>query len=146
MIAKYDKSKDAKERIKLLTNALMFSTGEQFDSIIRKRKKEYLEAGSTSFALKDLQALNEKTKEDTADIKELSSILTEIDNLHIENKSNEFKPHTFLKNFSENIRVEKETGRGRFLVAKKTIKPGEIIAMETSYAAVLGKTTTMESR
>ena len=85
LIAKYDKSKDAKERIKLLTNALMFSTGEQFDSILRKRKKEYLEAGSTSFALKDLQALIEKTKEDTADIKELSSILTETENLHIEN-------------------------------------------------------------
>ena len=119
----------------------MFSTGNQFDSILRKRKKEYLEAGSSSFALNDLQALNEKTKEDTADIKELSCILTEIDDLHIENKNIEFKPHSFLKNFCENIQVKKETGRGRFLVAKKTIKPGEIIAMETSYAAVLGRTT-----
>ena len=139
MIVKFEKSKDIKERIKFLTNALMFSTGELYDSILRMRKKEYLDAGSTSFALNDLKALNEKTKEDTAEINELSSILSEIDDLHLENKSIEFKPHTFLKNFSDKIQVQKESGRGRFLVAKRTIKPGEIIAIETSYAAVLGK-------
>ena len=139
MVVKFEKSKDTKERIKFLTNALMFSTGEQYDSILRRRKKEYLDAGSTRFALNDLKALIEKTKEDTAEINELSSVLSENDDLHLENKKIEFKPHTFLKNFSEKIKVEKEYGRGRFLVAKRTIKPGEIIAMETSYAAVLGK-------
>ena len=139
MVVKFEKSKDTKERIKFLTNALMFSTGEQYDSILRRRKKEYLDAGSTRFALNDLKALIEKTKEDTAEINELSSVLSENDDLHFENKNIEFKPHTFLKNFSEKIKVEKEYGRGRFLVAKRTIKPGEIIAMETSYAAVLGK-------
>ena len=139
MVVKFEKSKDTEERIKFLTNALMFSTGEQYDSILRRRKKEYLDAGSTSFALNDLKALIEKTKEDTAEINELSSVLSENDDLHLENKKIEFKPHTFLKNFSEKIKVEKESGRGRFLVAKRTIKPGEIIAMETSYAAVLGK-------
>ena len=140
MVVKFEKSKDTEERIKFLTNALMFSTGEQYDSILRRRKKEYLDAGSTRFALNDLKALIEKTKEDTAEINELSSVLSENDDLHLENRSiEEFKPHTFLKNFSEKIKVEKESGRGRFLVAKRTIKPGEIIAMETSYAAVLGK-------
>ena len=139
MVVKFEKSKDTEERIKFLTNALMFSTGEQYDSILRRRKKEYLDAGSTSFALNDLKALIEKTKEDTAEINELSSVLSENDDLHLENKKIEFKPHTFLKNFSEKIKVEKESGRGRFLVAKRPIKPGEIIAMETSYAAVLGK-------
>ena len=116
----------------------MFSVDQQYDCILRKRKKEYLEIGCTQFALNDLKALNDKTKEDTTEIVKLSSNLTEIDGLHNENTSTEFKPHAFLKNFSEKIQVKKEAGRGRFLVAKTTIKPGEIIALETSYAAVLG--------
>ena len=138
MFLKYEKSKDTKEKIKFLTSALMFSVGEQFDNILRKRKYEYLEAGCPRFALNDLQALSVKTDEDTAEINDLSSVLTKIGDLRIENISTEFRSHTSLKNFSEKIKVKREPGRGRFLVAKETIKPGEIIAMETSYAAVLG--------
>ena len=138
LLIKYEKSKDTTEKIKFLSNALMFSAGEQFDSILRKRKYEYLEAGCTRFALNDLQALSEKTEKDDAEINDLSSVLTKNGDLCIENTSTQLKSHTFLKNFSEKIKVKKEPGRGRFLVAKETIKPGEIIAIETSYAAVLG--------
>ena len=124
----------------------MFSVGEQFDNILRKRKYEYLEAGCPRFALNDLQALSVKTDEDTAEINDLSSVLTKIGDLRIENISTEFRSHTSLKNFSEKIKVKREPGRGRFLVAKETIKPGEIIAMETSYAAVLGILANMANR
>ena len=146
MFLKYEKSKDTKEKIKFLTSALMFSVGEQFDNILRKRKYEYLEAGCPRFALNDLQALSVKTDEDTAEINDLSSVLTKIGDLRIENISTEFRSHTSLKNFSEKIEVKREPGRGRFLVAKETIKPGEIIAMETSYAAVLGILANMANR
>ena len=146
MLIKYEKAKDTKEKIKFLTSALMFSFGEQFDSILRKRKNGYLEAGCPRFALNDLQALSDKTDEDTAEINDLSSVLSKIGDLRIDNMSTEFKSHTSLKNFSEKIKVKKEPGRGRFLVAKETIKPGEIIAMETSYAAVLGIIANMANR
>ena len=137
MLLKCEKSKDINEKIKFLTNALKFSSSEKYDSILRKRKDAFLEAGCPKFAVNDLTAVNDKKDDEISRIKE--SCENAIGDLLIENSTSNFKRHQLLKNLSEKIDVKKEAGRGRFLVAKKDINPGEIIAVETSYAAVLGR-------
>ena len=141
MLLKCEKSKDINEKIKFLTNALKFSSSEKYDSILRKRKDAFLEAGYPKFAVNDLTAVNDKKDDDISQIKE--SCENVIGDLLIENSTSNFKRHQLLKNLSEKIDVKKEAGRGRFLVAKKDINPGEIIAVETSYAAVLGRNKSM---
>ena len=128
---KSDKSKDGNEKLKFLTQALLFATEHTSDSLLRRRAQEYREVGAAHCALQDLITVTNKTTEDKEnitsiaaemDIKDLdftgdSDELIEIVGDLVNNKTNwkdmEFSKHKNLRNFSNKISIRKEKGRGR---------------------------------
>ena len=128
---KSDKSKDGNERLRFLTQALLFATEHTSDSLLRRRAQVYREVGAAHCALQDLITVTNKTTEDKEniasiaaemDIKDLdftgdNDELIEIVGDLVNNKTNwkdmEFSKHKNLRNFSNKISIRKEKGRGR---------------------------------
>ena len=155
---KSEKAKDPIEAFKFLSQALCFSTDETRDQVVRKRSKKWEELKNTKNALTDLLFVNNKDEQDKSRIIELaksSDVLKEhskesdieqtLEDIeksinNVESKANvkSFPRHTTLKEFSSQIDIKNEEGRGRFLVAAQDIEPGEVIAVDTSHASLLG--------
>ena len=128
---KSDKSKDGNEKLRFLTQALLFATEHTSDSLLQRRAQEYREVGAAHCALQDLITVTNKTTQDSEniasiaaemDIKDLdftgdSDELIEIVGDLVNNKTNwkdmEFSKHKNLRNFSNKISIRKEKGRGR---------------------------------
>ena len=128
---KSDKSKDGNEKLRFLTQALLFATEHTSDSLLRRRAQVYREVGAAHCALQDLITVTNKTTEDKEniasiaaemDIKDLdftgdNDELIEIVGDLVNNKTNwkdmEFSKHKNLRNFSNKISIRKEKGRGR---------------------------------
>ena len=155
---KSEKAKDPIEAFKFLSQALCFSTDETRDQVVRKRSKKWEELKNTKNALTDLLFVNNKDEQDKSRIIELaksSDVLKEhskesdieqtLEDIeksinNVESKANvkSFPRHKTLKEFSSQIDIKNEEGRGRFLVAAQDIEPGEVIAVDTSHASLLG--------
>ena len=128
---KSDKSKDGNEKLRFLTQALLFATEHTSDSLLRRRAQVYREVGAAPCALQDLIIITNKTTQDkeniasiaaemdikdldfTGDSDELIKIVGDIVNNKTNWKDMEFSKHNKLRNFSNKISIRKEKGRGR---------------------------------
>ena len=128
---KSDKSKDGNEKLRFLTQALLFATEHTTDSLLRRRAQVYREVEAAPCALQDLITITNKTTEDkeniatiaaemdfkgfdlTGDCDELIKIVGDIVNNKTNWKDMEFSKHKKLRNFSNKISIRKEKGRGR---------------------------------
>ena len=128
---KSDKSKDGNEKLRFLTQALLFATEHTTDSLLRRRAQVHREVGAAPCALQDLITITSKTTEDkeniatiaaemdfkgfdlTGDCDELIKIVGDIVNNKTNWKDMEFSKHKNLRNFSNKISIRKEKGRGR---------------------------------
>ena len=128
---KSDKSKDGNEKLRFLTQALLFATEHTSDSLLRRRAQVHREVEAALCALQDLITITNKTTEDkeniatiaaemdfkgfdlTGDCDELIKIVGDIVNNKTNWKDMEFSKHNKLRNFSNKISIRKEKGRGR---------------------------------
>ena len=128
---KSDKSKDGNEKLRFLTQALLFATEHTTDSLLRRRAQVHREVGAAFYALQDLITITNKTTQDkeniatiaaemdfkgfdlTGDCDELIKIVGDIVNNKTNWKDMEFSKHKNLRNFSNKISIRKEKGRGR---------------------------------
>jgi len=143
------------DALKLLSQALCFASEEKKDQLIRKRSKKWEDLKKTENALKDLLCISKKESEDITRIENLAKNLkfnfdgdmgSEEALECVEGALNDatikpkpFSEHKTLKEFSDKIKIQTAAGRGRFLVAGEDIEPGQMIAMDTSYAALLDR-------
>merc|ERR1711892_93111 len=154
---KSEKADDSSDALKFLSQALCFSSDDNRDQLVRKRSNKWEDLKEIENSLKDLLLLSNKDDDDKSKILDLSKRLDlhpkeekDLENTletiekTINDVTNKPKVHSFLrhktlKEFGNQIDIKNEKGRGRFLVAAQDIEPGEMLAADTSYAALLDR-------
>ena len=139
-----EKSKRSEKdlQLKLIQQALGFAPpGSNLDSVFRFRASKWFERHMFEYALFDLCEIQSKNKKDLENIQLLQdkcecSEKKKTKKTTIETQINF---HKFLRNFSSSVNLGSSKKGGRFLVAGKNINPGELIADENSYAALLDR-------
>jgi len=114
--------------------------GPSMDSVLRARANSFDE-DHLDWALDDLHQIQEKTKQDQEIIRKLKKKIkakTKLGNEVTEPSLIEER-HKDLKQFSNSVFLKEKRGAGRFLCANRDIIPGDAIAVETSYVALLDK-------
>ena len=114
--------------------------------ILRLRSELHRQAGEERKALADLVMILNKSAEDLCRVQETAERLglspRELEELGEERRCQDEEveeKHKHLKLFSSKVNIRKEAGRGRFLVAGEDIRPGELLASETSQTGVLDR-------
>ena len=155
--------KDKKEGLKLVSQALSFGSEELWDTLAKRRSQLWEEVGELKHALRDtliVKNIDDDLEKRIVRLAEsvgincegendfsekVKSIEEKLEKLLIENhktqKVKSFSRHKTLAHFSDKVSIKNEAGRGRFLVAAKEIQPGELFALEKSYASLLGTET-----
>ena len=141
---------EPREKLKLLGQSLSFASEDRMDSILRLRSEIHQEVGEERKALADLEMIANKTTEDQCRLLETAGKLgldhCDAGDERGERRSQEEEEeeglgekHKHLKLFSSKVNIRAESGRGRFLLAGEDIRPGELIARETSQTGVLDR-------
>merc|ERR1711892_86816 len=141
---KSEKADDSSVALKFLSQALCFSSDDNRDQLVRKRSNKWEDLKEIENSLKDLLLLSNIDDDDKSKILDLSKRLDldpkeekdlentlEIIEKAINDVTNKPKVHSFLrhktlKEFSNQIDIKNEKGRGRFLVAAQDIEPGRL--------------------
>ena len=141
-LLKKSQSLETNANMKLIRQAVMFAPpGSCLDSVLRLRCSRWEELGHFQYALTDLSQIQNKEKEDE---ERMGSLKTRINNEKRRetrtNHTSELKsPNPALLNFSCGVRLGTNKKDGRFVLADKLIQPGELIADEMSFVALLDR-------
>ena len=114
------------EKIKFLSQALLFGTEQKIDCILRKRRALFNSRNEKKYALMDLESLQEKSNKDLEEIQTLlkdldicdqngnsEEVIIGLTPMKIESQDLLESRHKVLKQFSSKVVLHSEEGRGR---------------------------------